>query len=1061
MRQKKNLLVLFLLLTVGWLCGNENIFIKPSFYVAFEDSITPVIAKGSKDIPKKFIWQFTEGKKEKGLLVKSDGSAPPVYYWAEANVKPEKGTICFWFKPDWSDEEDIGEEYRHFLTIGTDGGTNVLFYWQKTYRAIYFATGGVDPQDNQWKWNYSPGGKSPFLKKGEWIHLAVVWDKEKKYKAIYVNGQLLSEIKEGLGVLLGDQAFHANYIILGGRSNTERIAPGVYDELIIYDEALSGEDIKKVFKGISGALETPTEEKKTLKRGPLLIEIGKPNPPEGVVIPGEIFSAEIPIKNIWNRDIEVDLKYLLIDYYGEKKEEKIHKISLKTNESFKDVISFSVDRFGPYKIRAEYELELEGNKKTFGKDVMTFGCVPEELPKRGPKPNSFFGHHPHMFGSTRNLDTCKKIGVKWVRSLDMIQSTWWLYVEPSKGNFEFRLEKDIDLAIDREMNILGVFMWTPRWAARVPDDWPENNIYYRAYPPKDWNDYRNYVQKTVQHYKDRIKYWEAWNEPHHSGCWRGTKEEYVKLLQITYETCKKEDPESKVLGMGGTSSTVRKWNEDVLSLGALKYMDIFDVHPIFDLELQPERAQAQVEEFYEMMEKYGERKPIWFTESGLTSTTFFSDLDLPQLPPIEQRTPPLNYKEAAEQLVKIYCSWMSRGVQKHFFYYMREMTVEPQRAYVDYGMAEITGVPKPLGFSYAAMAWLLEDTQWKIEWQRTDKKSIFIPYDWKTSKYKTTGVPKDLIMRGHIFEGKDKTIAVVWAEPKCKVQIFLPSNIEIRNIFGNLIVPVKKEKNNIITEITEEPCYFILKKNSFETMKKILEGSNIKVITLPEKVAYVEETFDDPGTSHIDNFLISQEALYYQWKQIDIRPYTNMGFADEVAGDGKGGWTDEGANNDLRTMPVGKQKFYGVPFEIIDPLKNNGKAIIVLKSQNAPLFPSSVKNIPLNSRARAIYFLHSSAWTRNEQIAKYVIKYDDGSQIEIPVIGGKNIADWWTPPLKEEESKAVPVKVEPIITKNPWRYIRVFEWINPYLEKTIKSIDFVSEEKLSIPILIAITAYTL
>ncbi|MCX8083196.1 MAG: hypothetical protein N3D17_07415 [bacterium] len=1057
MRWRKIIWVVCLLCT-GYLFGNEQISLEPSFYASFEDSVSPVIAKGSKDIPKKFIWQFTEGKKGKGLLVRTDGSAPPVYYWAEANAKPEKGTICFWFKPDWSNEEDTGEEYRQFLTIGTDGGTTFLFYWQRQYRAIYFATGGVDPQDSQWKWNYSPGGASPFLKKGEWIHMAVVWDKEKNYKAIYVNGQLLAEVKEGLGVLLGKEAFHANYIILGGRSNTERIAPGVYDELVIYPEALTGEDIQKVFKGIQ---QISIQEKKTAHLTPLLIEVGKPSPPEGVVVPDEVFSCEVPIKNLLDREFEVEIKYLLLDYYGVKKEEKTHHLSLKARESLKDIVSFSVKDFGPYKIRAEYEAEIGGEKRRFGKDVITFGCVPEDLPKRGPKPDSFFGHHPHMFGSTRNLDTCKKIGVKWVRCLDMIQSTWWLYVEPSKGNFEFRLEKDIDLAADRNMNILGVFMWTPRWAARVPDDWPEDNIYYRAYPPKDWNDYRNYVQKTVQHYKDRIKYWEAWNEPLHTGCWRGTTEEYVKLLKITYETCKEVDPECKVLGLGGTSSTARKWNEEVLSLGALKYMDIFDVHPIFDLELRPERAQAQVEEFYELMDKYGERKPIWFTESGLQSTTFFSDLEIPQLPPIDQRTPPLNYREAAEQLVKIYCSWMSRGVQKHFFYYMREMSIEPHRAYVDYGMAEITGVPKPMGFSYAAMAWLLEDMKWKIEWQRTNEKSIFIPYDWKTSKLKTTGVPKDLLMRGHIFEGKDKTIAVIWAEPKCKVLLSLPSKIEIRNLFGNPKSPVKTDKNRISIEIGEEPCYFILKEDNFKALCKILEEAEIKVVTLPEYTAEKDETFETPGTSHIDNFLISQEALYYQWKPLDLKPFANMGFADDSAGDGKGGWTDEGPNNDLRTMPVGKQKFYGVPFEIVDPMKNNGKAIIVLKSKNSPLLPDAVRNIPVNSKARAVYFLHSSAWTRNEPFAKYVVKYEDGTYIEIPIIGGKNIADWWTAPLKEEESKPVPIRVEPVLVKNPWRYIRVFEWLNPYQEKVIKSIDFVSEEKLTIPILIGITVYTL
>lgn len=1045
-----------------WIVGARFLYcegvsiLKPSFYVSFEDTVEPVIAEGSKDIPRKFQWQFESGKIGKGLLVSKEKNSV-VYYWAEANILSEKGTLCFWFKPDWSNEEDVPDEYRHFITVGTDGGTNFLFYWQKSNRAIYFATGGTDPADNTWKWNYSPGAKATFLKKGEWVHLAITWDKEKRYKAIYVNGSLAGESKDGLGVLLDKGAFHSVYIIIGGRSDKERVAPGIYDELLIYPECLGEEKIREIVKRTEPLLFENRSEGIIVK--PLLIELGKPISSDGIVIPGEPFKTEIPIKNISSSEFKGEITYQLIDYWGNVIEEKKIFISLKPGESIKEVISFTVNRFGPYKIRAKYIANTKKGDVEYKKDVFTFGCVPEDLIKRGPKQNSFFGHHPNMFGQTKNLDICKKIGVKWVRSLDMIQSTWWWHVEPSPGNFEFKLEKDINLAIDRGMNILGVFFWTPKWAARLPENFDPNSIYYRCYPPKDWDIYRRYVEKTVEHYKDRIKYWEAWNEPNHTGCWRGSNDEYVKLLQITYETVRKTDPSAKILGMGGTSINARKWNEDILSKGALKYMDIFDVHPVFSLEQTPEKAQNEVEEWYELMDRYGERKPIWFTESGLTSTTFFEDLELPQLPPIEKRTPPLNYREGAETLVKTYCSWISRGVQKHFFYYMREMSIEPHRAYVDYGMAEITGVPKPMGFSYAAMAYLLEDMTWKTEWQRTKTTSKFIPYDWKTSKIRALKIiPPDLLLRGHIFVNDQKTTVVLWAEPGGKIELTLPKNTELRDIMGNLVKPIVKDA--IIYQLTEEPCYFIFKQ-SFKQVCKILENAEINIIKSPVKAVVKEESFDSPGTEQISNYLLAQEALMHQWLCVDIKKFTNMGFADDVAGDGKGGWTDEGPNNDLRTMPVGKQKFYGVPFDIIDPAENNGKSIIVLKSQNSPLFPTSVNSIPVNKKSRAIYFLHSSAWTRPEEIAHYLIRYEDGETLKVPVIGNQNIADWWTPPLSEEVSKPVPVKVEPILTKNPWRYIRVFEWLNPWPEKKILSIDFVSEGKLSIPILIGITVYTL
>ena len=37
---------------------------------------------------------------------------------------------------------------------------------------------------------------------------------------------------------------------------------------------------------------------------------------------------------------------------------------------------------------------------------------------------------------------------------------------------------------------------------------------------------------------------------------------------------------------------------------------------------------------------------------------------------------------------------------------------------------------------------------------------------------------------------------------------------------------------------------------------------------------------------------------------IDIRPFCNMGWTDERAGDGKGGWSDQG-DNDMQNAPLG------------------------------------------------------------------------------------------------------------------------------------------------------------
>ena len=65
---------------------------------------------------------------------------------------------------------------------------------------------------------------------------------------------------------------------------------------------------------------------------------------------------------------------------------------------------------------------------------------------------------------------------------------------------------------------------------------------------------------------------------------------------------------------------------------------------------------------------------------------------------------------------------------------------------------------------------------------------------------------------------------------------------------------------------------------------------------------------------------------------VDISRWTNREFVDKVAGDGKGGWTDQGWQNSLEEVEYGIQTFLNVPFDIIRPDFNRDTSCIVMKS---------------------------------------------------------------------------------------------------------------------------------
>ncbi|MGY4386626.1 xylan 1,4-beta-xylosidase [Pedobacter sp. UYP24] len=88
-----------------------------------------------------------------------------------------------------------------------------------------------------------------------------------------------------------------------------------------------------------------------------------------------------------------------------------------------------------------------------------------------------------------------------------------------------------------------------------------------AYPPKDYNKWRELVYQWVKHCVIRYGqkeveswYWEVWNEP--NGYWKGTQEEFFKLYDYAADGVKKALPTAKVGGLdiaGTRSKNAQDW----------------------------------------------------------------------------------------------------------------------------------------------------------------------------------------------------------------------------------------------------------------------------------------------------------------------------------------------------------------------------------------------------------------------------------------------------------------------------------------------------------------------
>ncbi len=163
--------------------------------------------------------------------------------------------------------------------------------------------------------------------------------------------------------------------------------------------------------------------------------------------------------------------------------------------------------------------------------------------------------------------------------------------------------------------------------------------------------------------------------------------------------------------------------------------------------------------------------------------------------------------------------------------------------------------------------------------------------------------------------------------------------------------------------------------------------------------------------------------------QLDFSKNANMGFKDQVAGDGKGGWSDQGPENDFADFDFKRGDYEGVAFSILDPAKNGGKAVMTFDSPHARtgLKEASFKIGREKGPQRFLYLLHTSCWNQapsGKPIGSVEVEFAGGSGVQKEIRAGIDIVDWWNPascknalPVVKKENKSSEVGV--FLTKIP------------------------------------------
>lgn len=139
------------------------------------------------------------------------------------------------------------------------------------------------------------------------------------------------------------------------------------------------------------------------------------------------------------------------------------------------------------------------------------------------------------------------------------------------------------------------------------------------------------------------------------------------------------------------------------------------------------------------------------------------------------------------------------------------------------------------------------------------------------------------------------------------------------------------------------------------------------------------------------------EFIPYTSITLNLAKAANMGLADDNADDRRGGWTDQGPDNDLRRLPVGRRHFGNVEFNVIDPARNDGKAVLAFANPSRSYFLKQADVEVGNARFDYLYLLNAAAWCQGGKVGEIKVAYSDGTSQTFEVEDRRDVANWWNP----------------------------------------------------------------
>jgi hypothetical protein len=165
-----------------------------------------------------------------------------------------------------------------------------------------------------------------------------------------------------------------------------------------------------------------------------------------------------------------------------------------------------------------------------------------------------------------------------------------------------------------------------------------------------------------------------------------------------------------------------------------------------------------------------------------------------------------------------------------------------------------------------------------------------------------------------------------------------------------------------------------------------------------------------------------------------------------------------GRQSNLSELPLGLQRLAGVEFDVRGLIQTGHSWPDHLS------YPERVDCIRIAQSCRRLHFLHAAiagGSHAGDKLGRYIVQYADGREVEIPIVAGNDLSDWWSQSNEEALKFVIAWQGNTPQAQKYGHSVRLFKstWENPYPTMRLRQFDFIADDpSRGAPFLVAVTA---